>query len=165
MLGSGTRLLQGTIFCAVMMMAPAAFAHGDDAGYRHDSDYSREDSYYQRDFDSRDSGYSERHSSRSHHHRHFARHQRHHERVAFRHRDRMMARAEGARLWHEHAPGERHRDRGRDYSADYAIERRRIADAREEPVTVDLNLDQLRRIRERNAAIARWEEEFGTSRG
>ena len=36
-----------------------------------------------------------------------------------------------------------------------------IADEREATVTAELNLDQLRRGRERDAEIARWQEENG----
>jgi hypothetical protein len=163
---AGTRLLQGTIFAAAMMLAPGALAHSSYYGYSHPYG-DRSDSGYSHAYDDRgDNGYGHRRYSHHRHHHHFAGSHRHyamssrhrsHRKFATTGRERMIA--------GEDERSERHRDRQHFAHAGYGVvdERRErmIADEREEAMTARLNLAELRKGQERDAAIARWEEEYG----
>jgi hypothetical protein len=137
------RLFQGTIFAAAVMVAPSAIAHG---------------SHY---------GHGARQVAPHHQHR-FAGHHRHYASLTLRHRSyRVAATGSEASVMaarYEPAPGEAHPERARLYRADYdALEERRLrvmSDERERPVTVQLNLAQLRIGRERDEEIARWKQEY-----
>src|SRR5207302_6129667 len=86
-----------------------------------------------------------------------------HRMVAFEDRERAQAwQHERDEAWQHERDYGRHREKPRySYVAVEARRERMIADEREEAITARLNMAELRKGRERDAAIARWEEEYG----
>jgi len=151
MLDRGTtfaRLIQGTVFVAALAFAPCAFAQENSHyGYGYRSERAYDDSYrlHHRHHQVAANGTSRRYAGF---------HSRHHHgylRAAYSPHSRS-----------EIAYEQRHDRRARMIEANEVV-RGRAADARERPITAELNLIQLPRERERAAAMARWQLQYGAA--